>query len=293
MMSGSARERGFTQVELAAVVLVLAMLGFLAFILVSPTRRCGARQLHDATQVRGIHQAMTVWAQNNRDCYPLPSQIDLANATVPEQGPAKNTTSNIMSILLWNGSISAETLYSPAEASSNIRVYEDYQFNSPKAAVDPAHALWDPGLSADFTSPKGGHISYAHRLPSGPRLSIWTGTERGATAMQATLGNRGPQITAATPGRGSSVKPVLANPSSATFLIHGRPDRWEGNIAFNDNHVDFLTALHASEYTTAAGAARHDLLFYDEPDDPKGANDFLAIFPKAGPMPKDFRAIWD
>jgi hypothetical protein len=80
--------------------------------------------------------------------------------------------------------------------------------------------------------------------------------------------------------------------NSLTFLIHGSRTKWEGNIGYNDNHVNFETTLDAgATYTGAGGKKRPDLLFLDEPDFPD--NNFLGIFTTAGPERKDFTSIWD
>ena len=42
-------------------------------------------------------------------------------------------------------------------------------YDAPKAAVNPANALWDPAFNADFTGGKTGNDSYAHVQPAGAR----------------------------------------------------------------------------------------------------------------------------
>jgi len=239
-------------------------------------------------QVRGIQQAFAVWAQSNKDCYPLPSRLDISNSTVAASGMEKDTTANIMSLLVFNGFISTELLVSPLETNPAIRESDAYEFDGPKTAVIPAQALWDPALSADFTSPKGGNISYAHLLPSGPRLTIWDGaTKRYFLPLTAVVGDRGP-LTAPMPDG-----TLAGNSKSNTLRFFGASRVWKGNVAFNDNHVDFLTKPNAGTYLNAVGQPRDDHLFYDEPDDASGTNAFLGIFIKAGPEPKDFKSIWD
>lgn len=61
------------------------------------TAKAKQRQIKDATQIRGIHQG--IWAQNNADKYPLPSEVDKSDMTVADRGKLKDTTSNIMSLL--------------------------------------------------------------------------------------------------------------------------------------------------------------------------------------------------
>jgi type II secretory pathway pseudopilin PulG len=287
------RHAGFTLLETIITVVGILFLLFCVFTgLIIPwmISRQSAPQLKDSTQVRAIHQGMVMWAQNNRDEYPLPSRVDLENATVPEEGRAKDTTANIVSLLVFNGSITPEILVSPVEANRSIRVYKLYEYDRPRRAVRPDDALWDPGLSADFTSPGGGHISYAHLLPVEPRLARWSNT---FVATEAIVGNRGPEILSALRQADGSVVPTFANPRSYTFRMHGPRDRWNGNIAFNDNHVEFRMSLTAGTYTNAAGQETADLIHYDEPDDPSGLNHFLGIFIRAGERREDWRGIWD
>ncbi len=238
---------------------------------------------------------MAIWAGNNKGRYPLPSEIDLESATVVEDGGAKDTTANILSLMIFNGSVPTEFLVSPQEANPNIQQYSAYEFDSPKSARVPAKALWDPAFPVDFTGGRVGGSSYAHLLPSGPRLKEWTDSFNQNFPV---LANRGPQVSSVHRNQNGAVKVTVANPKSNTFLIHGGPATWEGNVGFNDTHVDFETALDRAglpglTYRDSTGKAWPDLFFYDEPDDSTGANAFLGIFIKAGPRPADFSAIWD
>jgi hypothetical protein len=290
MASLSSRSSGFTLLHLLFVLAALALLVCMGVIWVNAAADRHARVLKDSTQIRGIHQGMIMWSQNNADEYPLPSRVDLRNATVPEQGRAKDTTSNIMSLMAFNKCISPELLISPLEVNEGIRLKSDYEYDTPSQALRPTEALWDPGLSADFTSPEGGHVSYAHMLPVEPRLARWSNT---FVATEAIVGNRGPEILSALRQADGSVVPTFANPRSYTFRMHGPRDRWNGNIAFNDNHVEFRMSLTAGTYTNAAGQETADLIHYDEPDDPSGLNHFLGIFIRAGERREDWRGIWD
>src|SRR5205814_4334434 len=138
---------GMTLVEVGAAVTALGVLGA-AGLMAQP--RDEARGKKDQTQARGIVQGMVVWAQNNKDVYPLPSALDAQNATVAEQGQAKDTTGNIMSLMVFNGALSTEILVSPAEKNPNVVNKQDYEFDQPKKAAKPALALWDPTLSAEL-----------------------------------------------------------------------------------------------------------------------------------------------
>lgn len=251
------------------------------------------RQLKDATQVRGILQSMVIWGQNNRDEYPLPSRVDQDDLTVREKGAAKDTTSNIFSLLIFNGFIPSEICLSPAESNANIEVDTDYEFAQPKTAVNREKALWDPSFNADFTKGKG-NLSYAHMQPHGNRLARWSSTYQ---ATEAQVGNRGPEI-AGVDAAGGKLAAKVKDPNSVTFLNHGPRESWEGNIGYADAHVDYVTTLLGDDpkvwdrYEGRAGLT-FDCYFYDEPDDVNKRNIFMSIFTKAGPESKDWTAIWD
>ncbi|MGH7132535.1 MAG: hypothetical protein ACREJO_11370 [Phycisphaerales bacterium] len=252
--------------------------------------------MKDATQVRNITQAMMVFANSNKDVFPLPSVLDADNATIAADrtgADAKNTQSNILSVLVYNNFISTELLVSPQEVSSSIKVCDTYASTNPSVAANPAKALWDPSLSVDFTSTKPntpGHTSYAMMAPDDVRRAAG---KYGNTfsATEPLIGNRGPEIT----GLRADGSPILNNPGTNTFLIHGSRRTWEGNIAYNDGHVNTETRYDPVEvtYKNAAGKNITDNLFFDEPDDPSGLNAFLTVFPKAGTTKAEFKRIWD
>lgn len=257
--------------------------------------RAAARQLKDATQVRGIQQSLVVWANQNKGSYPLPSKMDAAGSTLAGAAESKDTTANIFSTLIFNGYISTEICISPAEANANIKAAPNYQFDRPPTAKNPEQALWDPAFSADFTNGKTGNVSYAHLQPFGGRLKTWSDT---FNTTEAIVGNRGPEISAVDRANGAKIK--IKNASSNTFLIHGERDTWEGNIAFNDGHVNFETVLVGDidkgwpAYVNKEGKRVADVLFFDEKDcqEPEG-NLYLSIFTKSGKTLEDWTAIWD
>ena len=238
-----------------------------------------------------MHQGLVLWRQSNSDEYPLPSLIDLKDETVAAQGREKDTTANIFSMLIHSSFITPELCVSPLETNPAIRVHETYAFSEPPAAVNPKKALWDPAFSVDFTGGKTGNLSYAHMLPADERLErTWMNT---FDASQAVVGNRGPEIKGFTTQGGT--RTYTMPKKSNTYLIHGGKTTWEGNIAYNDNHVNFETSLTPAEttYKDATGAKQRDCLFFDETDDPSGINNFLGIFTKAGATKAEYGATWD
>jgi prepilin-type N-terminal cleavage/methylation domain-containing protein/prepilin-type processing-associated H-X9-DG protein len=272
------KNRGFTLIELLVVIAIIALLvGILLPAL--GKARASARQLKCSTQVRGIVQAMVVWANNNNSKYPLPSEIDTGNQTVTQTGEQKNTTGNILSLMIFNGNISTEICVSPAESNTGaIAVKKDYALSNPTGGANqPSNALWDPGfMGTPGQTPTGtgqsgqGNNSYAHIPPFYRRKSVWSDTY---SSTEAVFGNRGPQFsgtTAPSTGRWALTSGTYGTASN-TLLIHGGRSTWEGNIGYNDGHVTFETKPNPDAVTYnktgTTGTAVSDNLFVDETDE--------------------------
>jgi hypothetical protein len=276
--------RAVTLIDLLALLVVVSGLGAVVVVGSTPRRCCGCRQLKDSTQIRGITQALIVWADSNKGSYPLPSVLDANNATIDELASTKDTTGNILSILIMNGSLSPEIAISPQEVNPQIIRYDTYEYEKPSAAARPQNALWDPAFRgtpddaptyATITAAGIGHQSYAHAIPFGKRRALWQDTYN---STEPVFANRGPTYAANDAAPSSAKWSLLPGPlgtSSNTLLIHGGRTTWEGNVGYNDNHVNFETRPAPEQITFKAKAPRGtaiapDNLFVNETDEDDG-----------------------
>jgi hypothetical protein len=294
--------RAFAIRELIAVIVVIVIIGSLIWVMI-PRSRSESRRQKDGDQIKGLHVGLVMWAQGGPDSYHLPSYYDKANYTLDMPAREKDTTSNIFSMMVSNGTIKPELLVSPLETNRHVVPCTKYEFDKPSGTARPELAIWDPKLSARLDGSQPGNVSYAHLQPAGERKTRWSNT---FAANEAVLSNRGPQIASTTPNPDGSVTPTLALPTSNTLRFYGRGKSWSGWAAFNDNHVEFRSDYLRSgkpfsvssgpltpTYVNSKNQKLPDLFCHDEPDDPKAANDYLGIFLKAGDSPADFRAAWD
>lgn len=275
--------RGFTILELIAIIASLVV-GYVAAVPQLGQARGQARELKDSTQLRGITQACAIWAQHNQERYPMPSRVDRDGAVLPRPDGLNgidlrlDTTGNALSMLMWNGFFPVELAVSPSEVG-NVQVMANFNSAAPPTAVRPRDAFWDPAFRGTALDEWGGkvpgaagdasHNSYAQMAYHGTREVMWSNT---FSAREACWGNRGPAYTL---DQGTWT-PLADNPfgdGSTTNRIHGAPETWEGNVAFNDQHVEFLTRPDPQQLTWAfpgledqMNRRQPDNLFHSETD---------------------------
>jgi prepilin-type N-terminal cleavage/methylation domain-containing protein len=236
----SRTRRGFTLIELLVVIAIISILISILLPALGKAREV-ARQLKDSTNLRSTLQGMVIWAGNNSDDYPLPSRVDRADATLASTGSA--------GLMVYNGFVPPQLLVSPAEVNPQIRVDLSYEYAAPSLALSANGAVFDPGF-AGYPGESGttgipgsgrrgggvfGNVSYAHLPPFGARAAQWKST---FSSREAVLSSRGP-VYSGEPGRWQLV-PGPAGQVSNRLRIFGSPQRWEGNVAFNDGRVVFV-----------------------------------------------------
>jgi prepilin-type N-terminal cleavage/methylation domain-containing protein len=292
------RNRGFTLIELLVVIAIIALLVGILLPALGKARK-NAQQLKDGTQVRGIMQAMVNWASDNRQKFPVPSVADANDQTVIHVN--KNRTGSILSLMIWNQTITPELCVSPAEVA-RVLPYTDYQYSNPvgsQGIQQGKYAVYDPrflGSSLDGAAEEGvsnlpqggvltGNNSYAHNAIEGGRKSNWSST---LSASQAVIGNRGPVYKQTiTPNvNQNEVWELVAGQaggrfgaSSETLFIHGSENKWEGNIAYGDVHVEFSLQPDPESATFVDRRLpnpvnQRDNLFVDEKNEGTDANAF-------------------
>jgi prepilin-type N-terminal cleavage/methylation domain-containing protein/prepilin-type processing-associated H-X9-DG protein len=284
------KKRAFTLIELLVVIAIIALLVGILLPALGKARQ-SARQLKDSTQIRGITQSMVVWANNNSGEYPIPSRIDPTTNTTAAVGEAKNNTSAVLSVLIFNGNISPEICISPAESNTGaVQRDENYEYNNPAGASMPQNALWDPRFrgtpiaegsasAPDPASPNISNNSYAHTVFFGKRRAQWADT---FSTTEAVFGNRGPEFAMTNNDQGVypqatgrwTLSTGVLGTGSNTLLIHGGRSTWEGNIGYNDGHVGFETKPNPDGITyrksTGNPLTVTDNLFVNETDEQGG-----------------------
>ncbi len=227
------RKKGFTLIELLVVMAIIALL--LGLLLPALAKaRATARQVKDGTQLKQVHTGWLTAASGTNGIYPLPGEINRAadptagNAQIPGRGPIdelRNDHDSLHSATIAGGFVSAQILYSPAEASGRVTVCSNYNFNNYSPAQDK---YWDEtAFTADLTGKC--NTSYAAMpLDNTARRKVeWKNSSNSRFVVLGNRGVKGGDIA------GNDFK------NSKTLDIHGDKQQWEGNMCYNDNHITF------------------------------------------------------
>ncbi len=221
------KRKGFTLIELLVVISIIALLIGILLPALGRARR-QANLLKDGANQKQILTGMTTFAQGNRDRYPRPSEIDGRGATEgvnlienpgtpDEQYRLKDRTGAAMAVLIINGNISTDILWSPSEPNANIQPDKDFRTsfatNETMIVNEPALALWDPRF-------KGTPLAAGRNSPSS-YIQPTAGTD-GAVVNSASVGNEGNMSYAHSPIFGARVNGWRANFNSTAAVIGNR-----------------------------------------------------------------------
>ena len=270
----STKRRGLTLVELFLVLVVVAVLLAVLLPLLAGARR-GSARIHDATMLRQLHTAFLVWSRQADGRFPTPSLIeattrraragatgdrgkgDPAGATTPSDFPpadllqTQDTHAALYAACISQNYFSPTLCVSRAEASGHVAVMSHYNFNAYDASRG---VLWDKNFKADLDTTS--HLSFATLHLFGERSALqW---RESLDADFVVVGNRGV--------RDGRTDPATYD-ASVTLKIHGPSSSWEGNLVFNDNHVEFATAFTPPSLKGfGANGVVPDNVFRDDPE---------------------------
>lgn len=254
--------RAFTLIELLVVISIIALLIAILLPALGAARRA-ARQMQNNTQLRGIHQGLYIFAQENKTYYAgLTSKSDgkeiLASAAFaaeyPELGSfaaAVNSATNRgkMGILVVYDYVVPEYVISPSETNTAIKAWkpgEDWDITS------NSYALLDIGNNNNASSQALG------------RRAEWKDT----ASSEVLIGSDRNRNTTAIP------ESVHTEKGSG---------EWRGGIVWNDGHTGFENSKIV-ERTKFAGQTNSDDDIWRQSDiasgDVQGSNGMMKRDPE-------------
>ncbi|MEM6504317.1 MAG: prepilin-type N-terminal cleavage/methylation domain-containing protein [Planctomycetota bacterium] len=258
---------GFTLIELLVVISIIALLIAILLPALSSARQ-SARQMQNSTQLRGIHQAMFTFAQDNKGWYP---GIDSNGqpVTVGSTGYMTDASSEYrtngfgvnhnrrFAILMQLGFFPPEYVISPGDT---VRTLPDTTIAVGSPNVFPENYSY---AMLEINRMGTGGSSWS---PPGTPPQLWVPSARGLE-WRDTANSRAVMFSdraIADSGNPSNVLDPTVNNFHSVWTDPGS-GRWSGSALNNDGSVSF--GQRADEFTTkyAKGSTNeNDHLFYEE-----------------------------
>lgn len=271
--------RAFTLIELLVVISIIALLIAILLPALSSARE-SARQMQNSTQLRGIHQGMFAFAQDNKGWFPgihsdgQPLQRNGSIAHVSDTGATYRTfsfginTTRRVAILYELDYFPPQYLLAPGET---VKVLPDISVTTGENVNGQNHsyamlAFDKQGETSDRWAPVAvGDPSY--KWIASQRGKEWRDT---ASARAVTFADRG----ISDPGTGPN--PSATNDTAFHSIWTGPGAGWEGSVLRNDGSVTFEKTPIANNTKYGNGPTNtNDNLFFDEAGTKPNANAFL------------------
>ncbi|MEM1353836.1 MAG: prepilin-type N-terminal cleavage/methylation domain-containing protein [Planctomycetota bacterium] len=275
------QRQAFTLIELLVVISIIALLIAILLPALSSARK-SARQMQNSTQLRGIHQGIFTFAQDNKGWFPginsngqplrggTVGHMNHQGSTYRSQGLGVNAARRI-AILYELDYIPPQYMISPGDTA---KVLPDTSL-----PVGTRNVTWDHNsysmLSFDRQVSTG--LLWSPAAVSDPSLK-WVASKRGQEWRDTA--NASAIIMADRPISDTGSVGQLAGLNDKLFhSIWTEPgsEQWAGSVQFNDGSVGFNQS--ATGYTTqyASGPTNtDDHLFFDESGSVPYANTLLS-----------------